>query len=394
LAAHGASKENIFTDLHFSRNFLYYFKNPCLPAAQAANFPFFGERHGLLYRAKVVGGVEIKIRLEGGAEKKAKEAARPETRRVPAFTGIKTHLATQGEGVKKILAEIEQMVGLAEVKAVIFEVQAFAEIQKRRAGLRLLTEPTVLHSLFIGNPGTGKTTMARHLALLYKEMGLLNRGHMLEVERADLVGEYIGHTAQKTKDVVKKALGGVLFIDEAYSLSRGGEKDFGREAIDVLVKAMEDYKNDFILILAGYTGEMKDFLQSNPGLESRFPLHIAFPDYSLPELMLIAGHMYKRRQYTLSPEGQKALEKELCRILLEYPQTHGNARLVRNVVEGSLRMQAVRLMDMENNKEMGSEELQLITACDAQKALAKVKLVKERKAQIKRLYVQAGGGNE
>jgi len=139
--------------------------------------------------------------------------------------------------VQELFKELDTLIGLKDVKKVIFEVQAYVEIQRRRTKEKLAAEPTVLHAIFKGNPGTGKTTVARILAKLFKEIGVLQKGHLVEVERADLVGEYIGHTAQKTRDQLKKAIGGVLFIDEAYSLARGGEKDFGKEAIDVLVKA-------------------------------------------------------------------------------------------------------------------------------------------------------------
>ncbi|GJM69287.1 hypothetical protein HMSSN036_15030 [Paenibacillus macerans] len=145
-----------------------------------------------------------------------------------------------------------------------------------RSEAGLLSGPQVYHMIFKGNPGTGKTTVARIVAKMFQRMGVLSKGHLIEVERADLVGEYIGHTAQKTRDLVKKALGGILFIDEAYSLARGGEKDFGKEAIDTLVKAMEDQKNQFILILAGYSDEMDFFLSTNPGLPSRFPIQMDF----------------------------------------------------------------------------------------------------------------------
>ena len=181
--------------------------------------------------------------------------------------------------IKEIHKELNELIGLQSVKKMILEVQAFVDIQKRRTQEKLAAEPTVLHAVFKGNPGTGKTTVARIVAKLFKEVGVLQKGHLVEVERADLVGEYIGHTAQKTREQIKKALGGVLFIDEAYSLARGGEKDFGKEAIDVMVKAMEDNKDNLIIILAGYKDEMDWFLCSNPGLRSRFPLHIEFPDY-------------------------------------------------------------------------------------------------------------------
>jgi len=244
--------------------------------------------------------------------------------------------------VAEILAELEGFIGLATVKRLIRELQAYVEIQKRRTQEKLIAEPLVLHMIFRGNPGTGKTTVARLVGRLFKEMGVLQKGHVIECERADLVGEYIGHTAQKTREQLKKALGGVLFIDEAYSLARGGEKDFGKEAIDALVKAMEDNKDNLVLILAGYRDEMEWFLRSNPGLRSRFPIHIDFPDYSLDELLAIGTTMFKARQYELTIAGSEALRLHLQNLLNSHPYA-GNARLVRNLVEKTVRKQAVRL---------------------------------------------------
>ena len=244
--------------------------------------------------------------------------------------------------VVEILAELESFTGLATVKRLIRDLQAFVEIQKRRTQEKLSADPLVLHMIFRGNPGTGKTTVARLVGRLFKEMGVLQKGQVIECERADLVGEYIGHTAQKTREQLKKALGGVLFIDEAYSLARGGEKDFGKEAIDALVKAMEDNKDNLVLILAGYRQEMDWFLQTNPGLRSRFPIHIDFPDYTLDELLSIGNLMFKTRQYELTLEAREALRSHLNNLLNSHPYA-GNARLVRNLVEKTVRQQAVRL---------------------------------------------------
>ncbi len=175
-------------------------------------------------------------------------------------------------------------------------------------------------------------------------MGVLARGNLVEVERADLVGEYIGHTAQKTREQIRRALGGILFIDEAYSLARGGEKDFGKESIDVLVKSMEDQKDNLILILAGYRQEMEWFLHCNPGLYSRFPIHISFPDYTVSELLKIGELMLKKRQYRMAPEAQTRLCSILDEQIKKGNQNEGNARLVRNLIEKSIRKQALRLV--------------------------------------------------
>ena len=249
--------------------------------------------------------------------------------------------------LEKIKGELNGLIGLKSVKQTLEEISAFVQIQKRRQKENLVAESQVLHMVFKGNPGTGKTTVARIMAKLFRELGVLPKGHSVEVERADLVGEYIGHTAKKTRDQIKKASGGILFIDEAYSLARGGSKDFGKEAIDTLVKGMEDNKDNFILILAGYKWEMQQFLQTNPGLRSRFPIHIDFPDYNTEELLSIGDLMLKQRQYYLDSGGRE----ELRLIIAAQAGGHqhsGNARLVRNIIERAIRIQAVRLVEKGN----------------------------------------------
>ncbi|MCG8400204.1 MAG: AAA family ATPase, partial [Firmicutes bacterium] len=211
-----------------------------------------------------------------------------------------------------------------------------------------------------GNPGTGKTTVARILGRLFREAGILPKGHLQEVERADLVGEYIGHTAQKTKENIKKSLGGILFIDEAYSLARGGERDFGKEAVDTIVKSMEDNKENLVIILAGYRDEMERFMQTNPGLRSRFPIHINFPDYSTAELLAIADMMLDHREYRLTGGAREEL-KQIIESMTRLHEHNGNARLVRNLVERAMRVQAVRLVALPDTQK---EDLLLITRAD------------------------------
>ena len=258
-------------------------------------------------------------------------------------------------------ARLNSLVGLENVKKLVEELEAFIVIQKRRQQVALATEPLVLHMIFSGSPGTGKTTVARILGELFRQLGVLPKGHLVEVERADLVGEYIGHTAQKTREQIRRALGGILFIEEAYSLARGGEKDFGKEAIDTLVKAMEDHKDQLLLILAGYETEMEGFLSINPGLRSRFPFQIKFPDYTIMQLEAIAEKMLSEREYKLSKDGRAALRRQLVAASLSGELACGNARLVRNLIERAIRKQAVRLMQTGSSSR---EELMLITAGD------------------------------
>lgn len=267
--------------------------------------------------------------------------------------------------VEEILQELDSLVGLVSIKKLILEIQAYAEIQKRREKENLTADALVLHMVFRGAPGTGKTTVARLVGRLFKEIGILEKGHVIEVERADLVGEYIGHTAHKTREQIKRALGGVLFVDEAYSLARGGEKDFGKEAIDTMVKNMEEYKDNLILILAGYKREMDWFLEANPGLRSRFPIHIEFPNYTVDELLAISELMLTKRQYQLTEDARYELEIILNQAIKNSHEHSGNARLVRNLIEKALRLQAVRLI---NEKSVTRNELILITRSDIQEA--------------------------
>lgn len=259
--------------------------------------------------------------------------------------------------IKLIMRELDELIGLTYIKSLVKEIQAFVEVQRRRSRLGLTTESQMLHMIFKGNPGTGKTTVARILGKLFLEIGVLQKGHLVEVERADLVGEYIGHTAVKTRENIKKALGGILFIDEAYSLARGGDKDFGKEAIDTLVKAMEDQKDNLVLILAGYRREMEYFLRSNPGLRSRFPIHLDFPDYNAEELMAIAELMVRQREYYLTESARDYLWRAITGLVDDGTIQQGNARFIRNVIERAIRKQAVRVV--RNNLHLRHELMQI-----------------------------------
>ena len=267
--------------------------------------------------------------------------------------------------LKEIEEELNALVGMEEMKRVIKQIYAWIYVNKKREEHGLKAGRQALHMMFKGNPGTGKTTVARLIGKLFVKMNVLSKGHLIEGERADLVGEYIGHTAQKTRDLIKKALGGILFIDEAYSLGRGGEKDFGKEAIDTLVKHMEDKQHEFILILAGYSKEMEEFLFLNPGLHSRFPIVIDFPDYTVSELMDITAIMLQEKQYILSKEAEKKLENHLQYVKSSWsPLSFSNGRYIRNTIEQSIRAQAMRLLlnDMYDKKELltiRSQDLQI-----------------------------------
>lgn len=265
-----------------------------------------------------------------------------------------------GDHFADIQKELEPMVGMDNVKALIYEVYALLYITRMRSEAGLSGGSHVYHMIFKGNPGTGKTTIARIVAKLFQKMGVLAKGHLIEVERADLVGEYIGHTAQKTRDLVRKAIGGVLFVDEAYSLARGGEKDFGKEAIDTLVKAMEDHRNQFVLILAGYPAEIDHFLLTNPGLPSRFPIQIDFPDYSIDQLIQISELMAKDRDYNLMPQSIFKLRQHLIQEKMSDLFSFSNARYVRNMIEKAIRYQAVRLLNQYANSVPPKQELMAI----------------------------------
>lgn len=270
------------------------------------------------------------------------------TMELPDAQMVPKAIPQEHAALKEIEEELGTLVGMEEMKKMIKEIYAWIYVNKKREEMGLKAGKQALHMMFKGNPGTGKTTVARIIGKLFLKMNVLSKGHLIEAERADLVGEYIGHTAQKTRDLIKKALGGILFVDEAYSLGRGGEKDFGKEAIDTLVKHMEDKQHDFILILAGYSREMEYFLTLNPGLQSRFPLVIDFPDYSIDQLMEISQQMMREREYTLSHEAERKLRNHLIWVKSTIgPAGFSNGRYVRNVIEKSIRAQAMRLL-MQN----------------------------------------------
>ena len=247
----------------------------------------------------------------------------------------------------ELMAQLDDLVGLEEVKKDIKSLMNLVKVRKLREENDLPVPPLSLHMVFLGNPGTGKTTVARLISGLYASIGVLSKGQLVEVDRSGLVAGYVGQTAIKTQEVIKQALGGVLFIDEAYSLASGGENDFGREAIETLLKAMEDHRDDLVVIVAGYTGPMENFINSNPGLESRFNKYFFFPDYNGEQLMAIFRKQCEKNQYTLTEEAEAAATALFTELYEERSDNFGNGRDVRNVFEDMVVRQSNRVAAMD-----------------------------------------------
>jgi probable Rubsico expression protein CbbX len=265
--------------------------------------------------------------------------------------------------VRSVLDELDrELIGLKAVKSRVSEIAALLLIDRARKQVGLAGAPPSLHMSFTGNPGTGKTTVALRMAQILHRLGYVRKGHLVSVTRDDLVGQYIGHTAPKTKEVLKKAMGGVLFIDEAYYLYRPeNERDYGQEAIEILLQVMENQRDDLVVILAGYRERMDTFFKSNPGLSSRIAHHLEFPDYGPDELQQIAQTMLAQMQYRLSSSGAQALREY---IPLRMAQPHfANARSVRNALDRARLRQAKRLF-AQSDKPLTREDLMTIEAED------------------------------
>ena len=248
----------------------------------------------------------------------------------------------------ELMEQLDSLVGLETVKKEVKNLINLVKVRKLRKENDLPVPPMSFHMVFLGNPGTGKTTVARLISGLYAAIGVLSKGQLVEVDRSGLVAGYVGQTALKTQEVIQSALGGVLFIDEAYSLSSGGENDFGRESIETLLKAMEDHRDDLVVIVAGYTGPMEKFIHSNPGLESRFNRYFFFPDYDGNQLTEIFRIQCKKNSYTLTPEADEAALKMFTRLYEERDENFGNGRDVRNCFEDMVVRQSNRVAAMES----------------------------------------------
>lgn len=312
-------------------------------------------------------GVQEQTRRDDGADKPTGGDAKAAPAQQPQ-AGAQEKKQEPEKTLEELMAELDGLIGLDGVKREVRTLTNLIKVRAMRKEHGLKVMDMSFHMVFTGNPGTGKTTVARLVAQIYKQLGFLSKGQLIETDRSGLVAGYVGQTAGKVTEVVNSALGGILFIDEAYALARKGmENDFGREAIDTLVKLMEDHRDDLVVIVAGYTAEMHDFLTTNPGLISRFNKYIDFPDYTDEELMAILAMNAKRQGYVVDEDAQKVVREMLSSMTLGERMDFGNARGMRNTLEKLVQEQANRLATSEG--EITREMLQQITAADARAAL-------------------------
>ena len=296
----------------------------------------------------------------------ATERARPEASAPPQEgAALDLETAFHDSHIGEVLEQLDrELIGLVPVKSRIRDIAALLLVDKLRAAVGLSAGPPALHMSFTGNPGTGKTTVALRMAQILHRLAYVRKGHLTAVTRDDLVGQYIGHTAPKTREVLKRAMGGVLFIDEAYYLYRPeNERDYGQEAIEILLQVMENQRDDLVVILAGYKERMDTFFRSNPGMSSRVAHHIDFPDYTPAELFAIAQLMLQQMQYRLAPAAEAVLREY---IELRRARPHfANARSVRNALDRARLRQASRLFGRRGSA-LGREDLMTIDAADIQ----------------------------
>ncbi len=282
---------------------------------------------------------------------------------VPSDTPVDLDAAFRDSQIQEVLNKLDrELVGLQPVKTRIRETAALLLVDRLRKSVGLSSGPPSLHMCFTGNPGTGKTTVAMRMAQILHHLGYVRQGHMVAVTRDDLVGQYIGHTAPKTRDVLKKAMGGVLFIDEAYYLYKPeNERDYGAESIEILLQVMENNRDDLVVILAGYKDRMDQFFESNPGMSSRIAHHVDFPDYGSEELVSIAQLMLEKSQYRFSPDAEKAFEKYIVRRM---DQPHfANARSVRNALD-RMRLRHANRLFAQREQKLTAQDLSTIEAED------------------------------
>lgn len=287
-----------------------------------------------------------------------------ETKQLKAMQGevTKESVGEEQYNLDELLAELNELTGLENVKKDIKQLINLLKVSKLRRERGIKEATTTLHMVFSGNPGTGKTTVARLLSKIYKCLGVCKEGQLVEVDRSGLVEGYVGQTAIKTKEVCESALGGILFVDEAYTLTFGKDnKDFGQEAVDEMLKMMEDHRDNLVVIVAGYTDPMQDFVESNPGLKSRFNKYIFFEDYTPDELFAIFMSMAKKQEYVPNEPAKKYLKEHLIELVANKDDNFANAREMRNYLERAIARQASRIVDM---KDITDKQLKTLTKAD------------------------------